>query len=134
MASLFHGGAFSGFGETVIAAALVVVLGIGTLFQFFDQALFQEALDCAVQRAGAEANLSAGSLADLLHDGIAVAIAIGERHENVESVPGKKKGSHGTTISSFAIADKGVFVASLRPGQQGIHRKLWQFRSIVKSR
>jgi len=95
MASLFHSRTFSGFGETVVAAAFVVVLRIGTLFQFFNEAFFQQALDGAVQRARAEANLSAGSLADFPHDRVAVAVAIGKRDENVESVPRKKKGSHG---------------------------------------
>jgi len=122
MTSFFHGGATAGFGKTVIAAAFVVVLRIGTLFQFFDEALFEEAFDGAIQSAGAEANLSARSITDFLHDGIAVAVAIGERHENVESIPGKKKGSHGQTIAGFAIADKGVFVTRLWLGRQVIRR------------
>ena len=116
MASFFHGSAAACFGETVITATFVIVLRIGALFQFFDEALFEETLDSAVERAGAEADLSARSLADFLHDGIAVTVAIGEGYENVKSVSGNKKGSHGQTISEFAIADKGVFVACLPPG------------------
>jgi hypothetical protein len=118
MTSFFHGGATAGFGEAVVAAAFVVVLRIGTFFQFFDEALFEETLDGAIQSAGAEANLSARSLADFLHDGIAMTVAIGERHENVESVPGKKKGSHGQTIAYFAIADKGVSVHGFGKGSR----------------
>jgi hypothetical protein len=116
MTSFFHGGATAGFGETVIAAAFVIVLRIGTLFEFFDEALFEETLDGAIERAGAEANLSARSLADFLHDGIAVAVTISEGYENVKSISGKKKGAHAATISCFAIANKGVFAGCLRSG------------------
>jgi hypothetical protein len=112
MASLFHGGTFTGFCEAIVAAAFVVVFGIGALFEFFDEALFEEALYGAVERARAEPNLAAGAFSDFLHDGITVAIAIREGNENVECVTGKKKGSHGETISGFAIANKGVFLAA----------------------
>src|SRR5580693_5807676 len=47
MAGLFHRGTFAGLGEAVVAAAFVVVFGIGTLFEFFDEALFEEAFDGA---------------------------------------------------------------------------------------
>src|SRR5580692_1260475 len=109
VASFFHGGTAADFGEAVVASAFVVVLGIGTFLKFFDEALFEEALDGAVKRAGTEANFTASPLADFLHYGIAVAVTISEGYENMKSVPGKKKGSHAATVSEFAIADKGVF-------------------------
>lgn len=109
MASFFHGGAAAGFGEAVVAAAFVVVFGIGALFEFFDEVLFEEALDSTVEGAGAKADLAGGTFSDFLHDGIAVAVAIGEGDENVKGVTGKKERAHRQTISEFAIAGKGVF-------------------------
>jgi hypothetical protein len=125
MAGLFHGGAFTGFGEAVVAAALVVVFRIGALFE----TLFEEAFDGAVERAGAEPNLAAGAFGDFLHDGIAVAVAVGERDENVESVTGKKERAHGETISGFAIADKGVFAASWQASKPRIATNGRQFHT-----
>jgi hypothetical protein len=92
------------------------VLGVGALFEFFDEILFEEALDGAVERAGAEADFAGGAFGDFLHDGIAVAVAVGEGNENVKSVAREKEGSHGETISGFAIAGKGVFERRQKAG------------------
>src|SRR5580658_888157 len=103
MASFFRGGAFTGFGEAIVAAALVVVFGVWALFQFFDEALFEESFNGAVERARAETNLAARAFGDFLHDGIAVAVAVGERDENVESVTGKEERAHDASIAYVAI-------------------------------
>ena len=86
-----HGRAPSDFGETVVTAAFVVVGRVWPLLQFLDVAFFEESLDGAVKGAGAQAHFAAGALADLLHDGISVAVAIGQRHQDVKGVPRKSK-------------------------------------------
>jgi hypothetical protein len=116
VAGFFHGGAAAGFGEAVVAAALVVVLGVGALFEFFDEILFEEAFDGAVEGAGTEADFAGGAFGDFLHDGIAVAVAVGESYENVKGVSGEEEGSHGWTISGFAIAGKGVLERRQKAG------------------
>src|SRR5579862_4546148 len=105
LAGLFHGGAASGPREPVVAAALVVVGGIGALFELLDVAFLEQAADAAVESAGAEAHGPAGALVHFLHDGVAVALAVGQGYQDVESVAGEGKGPHGETISYFAIAD-----------------------------
>jgi hypothetical protein len=52
--------------------------------KFFDQALLQHAADGTVKRAGTECDLAIGTRGDVLHDGVAVAVAIGERDQDVE--------------------------------------------------
>jgi hypothetical protein len=62
------------------------VLWVGTLLELFDKTLLEEAFDGAVKRAGAQADFAAGALRNLLQDGIAVAVAVSERYEDVEGV------------------------------------------------
>ena len=58
--------------DRVVAAPLVLALRIGALAQLLDQALLQHPPHGAVERAGAEAHLAVGALADVLHDRVAM--------------------------------------------------------------
>ena len=71
-------------GEAVVAPALVGARAIGTLRQLFDQALLEHPADGTVERAGAQPDLAVGPGGDVLHDGVAVTIAIRERDQDVE--------------------------------------------------
>ena len=51
---------------------------------FANQAFGQKALDDAVERSGAQPDRSGGEVFDLLHDGVPMCIAVGERDEHVE--------------------------------------------------
>src|SRR5207253_10800255 len=55
-----------------------------TLFRSANEALAQQPLDDPVERAGAQADGAARQLGDLLHDRVAVGLAVGERHQDVE--------------------------------------------------
>ena len=78
MAGFFLRGFAAGAGDAVVAAADVVVFGIGALVEFFDESGFEKAFDGAVERAGAELNFAGSAIGDFLHDGVAVAFTIGE--------------------------------------------------------
>jgi hypothetical protein len=109
MAGFFLSGAASCASDAVIAAADVVMLGIGTLFEFINEAGFEKAFDGAIERAGAELNFAGGALGDFLHDGIAVAIAIGQGDEDVEAIGGEGGAGHWWEyLPMVAIAECGI--------------------------
>ena len=70
--------------DAVIAAAFVVEFGRRPLLRFHHQPLFQHALDGAVQRPGAQFEFAAGARGHVLNDGVAVAVLLGHRHQNVK--------------------------------------------------
>ena len=70
-------------GEAVVAAALVVELGVGALGDLLEQALVDHALDRAVERARAHRHRAAEKVLDVAHDGVAVLLAAGQRHDDV---------------------------------------------------
>ena len=72
------------FRQAVIAAALVVVLRRGPGPHLHDQALRQQALDDAVQRAGAELDFAGSLLLDLFQDRVAMLVAVGQGKQHVE--------------------------------------------------
>lgn len=86
MARFFERDPAAGFGDAVVAAALVIAIGIGTLAKFLNEAGFEQTLDGAIERAGAELNFARRALGDFLHDGVAVAFAFSKRDENVEAI------------------------------------------------
>ena len=70
--------------EAVVPAALVVALRVGAVAQLFDQALLEHAPDGAVERAGAQPDLAVGPRGHVLHDRVAVALAVRQGHQDVE--------------------------------------------------
>lgn len=82
----FECGAAASFGDAVIAAALIIVIGIGPLAELLNEAGFEQAFDGAIELAWAELNFAGGALGDFLHDGVAVAFAFGKRDEDVEAI------------------------------------------------
>ena len=75
----------------VVAAPLVGAGRIGALAQLLDQALLQHPPHGAVERAGAEAHLAVGALADVLHDRVAVPLLVGEGDQDVEDRGGQRQ-------------------------------------------
>ena len=73
-----------GGGDPVVAAALVVERGVGTLVALLDQAVGEHALDRAVERARAHAHGAVGELLDPLHERVAVLLTVAERQQQVE--------------------------------------------------
>ncbi len=51
---------------------------------FFDELLFEERLDGAVQRSRAQSHTAAGLLSDLPHNGVTVQIVIRKRKQNLK--------------------------------------------------
>ena len=101
---------FGGFAaqrrEAVIAAALVVLIFAGALVfaEFDDESVFEEAFDEAVECSGAEAKFTGRAGGDVLHNAVAVLVAIGEGDEDVEGL-GRQSG-HGKSISRLCIVSR----------------------------
>jgi len=76
-------------GDAVVAAALVVEVGVWALFGFFDQALFEEAVDVAVEEAGAGVELVLCAGEDFTFESVAVTFTLEERKEEMEGEGGK---------------------------------------------
>jgi len=101
-------------GKAVVAAAFVILLG--TFGELLNEALFEEPLDRCIQAAWAEAQSASGALGDIFHNGVAVAIPVGQRNQDVERVfvEGQERirlrvfRRHAETISESAIADNGI--------------------------
>jgi hypothetical protein len=73
--------------QAIVAPTLVVVGRIGSLAQFFDERGFQQPLDHRIERARTQTDTPTCPVSDVLQDGVAMAISIGERDENIEGVP-----------------------------------------------
>jgi hypothetical protein len=54
------------------------------LVDFDDEAVFEHALDGAIERAGAEAHGAGGAFGHILDDRVAVPVVVGEGHQDVE--------------------------------------------------
>src|SRR4051812_39926685 len=63
--------------DAVVPASLVVFFGRGSLARFDDEPLLQHPLDGAIQRPGAELEIAARALRDVLDDRVAVAVLFG---------------------------------------------------------
>src|SRR5262249_27460598 len=68
----------------VVAPSFVVFLRRRPFPRFEDQTLLQHPLNRSVQGAGAQTQLAAGAVGDVLDDSVAVAVLVGERDENVK--------------------------------------------------
>jgi hypothetical protein len=104
--------------EAIIATAFVVVAA-GAFVELFDQAVFQHSMDRTIERAGAEADSAFGPRCDVLHDGVAVAVMIRERYQDVESVFVERKEilgvvfRHTVTIPFSGIPKSGGVIAAV---------------------
>src|SRR5438067_4195485 len=76
--------------DPVVAPPRIVATGALPLVELLDQPVVEHALEGAVERAGAEAQRAVGARGDLLHDRVAVAVAVGERDEDVENGGGQR--------------------------------------------
>jgi hypothetical protein len=74
--------------QAVIPAALVVIGSVRpfVLSKLGDQALLEHPFHGAVQRSGAQPQLSSGSGGDVLHDCVAVLVASGQCDEDVKDL------------------------------------------------
>src|SRR5262249_21284383 len=99
------GHAFSKAGQPIVAPAFVGAGGGGAVCQFFDKALFEHAADGAVQRSGAELYLAARASGDILHNRVAMAVAVGQRDEDVEDGAGKRQQRIGLRVRHANYTD-----------------------------
>ncbi len=74
--------------QAVIPAAFVVIRSVRTLVlsKLGDHALLEHPLHGAVERSGAQPQLSTRSGGDVLHDCVAVLVARGQRDEDVKDL------------------------------------------------
>ena len=77
--------------QAIVAATLVIVSGVGSFAQFLDELGFEQPLDHRIKGAGTQADTSVCAFSDILQDGVAMAIAIGQRDEDIEGVPRQRK-------------------------------------------
>src|SRR5687768_9009531 len=77
--------------QAIVAAALIIVSGIGSLAQFFDEPGFEQPLDHRIESAWTEADAPVGPLGDVEQDGIAVTIAICQRYKDIKGIPRQRK-------------------------------------------
>src|SRR5437868_11903407 len=76
--------------DPVVAPPRIVATGALPLVELLDQPVVEHALEGAVERAGAEAQRAVGARGDVPHDRVAVAVAVGERDEDVENGGGQR--------------------------------------------
>jgi hypothetical protein len=81
---------FAETAETVVSTPLVLILFRASR-GFFDDSVGEEPVQERVEGSGAEADLAIGLCTDILHQGVAVAFAFGEREENLELGGGEGK-------------------------------------------
>ena len=64
--------------QPIVAAALVVMSGIGSFAQLFDELGFEQPLDHRIEGAGTQTDTPVRAFGDVLQDRVAMAIAIGQ--------------------------------------------------------
>jgi len=72
------------FRQTIVAAALIIVGRVWALGTFFDQVIFEQALDGAIERARTQAQPATRLCGYLLHDAITMFLAICQSEQDVE--------------------------------------------------
>src|ERR1700722_18332355 len=72
LTGLFERGLPAGGSQPIITPPFIVMLRVGTFFEFLNQTFFEQSFDSTIQRAGAQAHGAAGAFGDLLDDGIAM--------------------------------------------------------------
>src|SRR5688572_17778013 len=68
--------------QAIVAAAFVVVLRVRAFVRLLDHFLFEEPPNRRIEAARAQAKRAAGAVEDILHHGVAVALAVGKRDED----------------------------------------------------
>ena len=92
-------------GQPVVAPPLIVMFRVRPFGQLFDQALLEQPSDRGVQAAWTQPKRTIGALEHVLHDGVAVPIAIGERYEDVERVAVQRQEGFRTLAWWFATGE-----------------------------
>src|SRR4030095_4808571 len=85
-------------GEPIVATPFVAAGRIGAFAELLDHPLLEHPANRTVQRAGAQLHLALGPGGDVLHDRVAVAIAIGERDQDVEHGRGQREQRCGVRV------------------------------------
>ena len=86
---LCRGGTAAFRGDAVITTPFVVSWP-GAIVDLDNPALFKHSLNRAVERSRAHLQLAAGARRNFLHDGVAVAVLIGKRNQNVKYGNGER--------------------------------------------
>jgi hypothetical protein len=86
--------------QTIVAAPLISQIWGGAMLRLDDQPLVGESLDHPIQIARVEPDEATRTLGDLLHEGVAVAVVLGqcEQELEIDGLQGKKVagvGRHG---------------------------------------
>ena len=77
--------------HAVIAATLVIQLGVRTVVRFFDQAEIHHALDRLVQCSGSQHHFALGLLFHFFHDAVAMALLVHQGEKDVEDRGGQRQ-------------------------------------------
>ena len=96
--------------DAVVPAPLVVFGGGRPPTAFLDGPLRQHSLDGAVERPRSELDQAPGALGDLLHDGIAVALGIEQREQDVEL--GGRQGKQSRGVARGTGQGRSVYIGS----------------------
>ena len=87
--------------------------GIGSLAQFFDKLRFKQALDHRIEGAGTQADASVRPFSDVQEDRVAMAIAIGQRDEDIKGIPRQREEISGSGPSRRTRAMARVYPSLL---------------------
>ena len=104
-------------GETIVPSPLVVSPR-AALLDFNDEPLLDHSSDRPIERAGAQTKLAVGSCLDVLDDGVAVPLALGEGKQDVQRCRGQRQEvvggrfrAHADSISTVATPVKSSLLA-----------------------
>jgi hypothetical protein len=87
--------------DAVVAPPDIVTIRMTPIVDLLDEAIVEHALDRAIERARTHAQLAVRPRADVLHDRVAVPLAVGDAHEDVKD--GDWESSHRRTITRADI-------------------------------
>src|SRR5262249_46303678 len=93
--------------DPVVAAALVVQVRVRPFLGLGDEPLFEHPVDGAVQGPGAEAHGVVGAGRDVLDEGIAVQLAVGEGHQDVEGR--RRQGKEGFDLGAVLLHGEVIY-------------------------
>src|SRR6476661_9749418 len=127
-------------GNPVVATPLVVLLRRRPIARFDNQSLLEHSLNRSIQRPGAERQLSASPDSDVLDDGVAMPVLLGERQQDVERRRRQRQQAgrflrdlvHAQTIATLDILSMAIDRRKLRacekPGAQLCSSDPWMWR------
>ena len=70
--------------QPVVAPSRIVFVRLRPRGALFDEAALEQPLDSGVERARCQLHLAPGAVADVLNDGVAVEVLVGQGQENLE--------------------------------------------------